>query len=323
MTKKQKIFTAVSAVTAVAVTASASAVLITQYPHIKTKKNAKKYELVPFKKGGRGDRIYFLNTGAADAILLESEGKFAIIDAAEDSDNPRGFESLVYEGTEEYVLDCVKKIAGDKDGSATLEFIVGTHSHSDHIGGFDTLILDGGITVKKAYIKKYDESQICEYERTEWDNLEVYNQMIDACKKRQVEIIHNIPSESFIFGNFTLKFFNTEKKNVENKIGENENSLGLLIEKDGKRAFLAGDINNIEGDEDRIGAELGKIDLLKVGHHGYYRSTSEGFVNSLKPDIAVLTNTIYGLNKKSHHSLNKINDAIYCTKEKKGLVADF
>ena len=52
-----------------------------------------------------GDRIYFLNTGGADAILIESEGKFALVDGAEDSDNPRGFEDLAFDGTEDYVVD--------------------------------------------------------------------------------------------------------------------------------------------------------------------------------------------------------------------------
>ena len=51
-----------------------------------------------------------------------------------------------------------------KDGKVVLEFVLGTHSHSDHIGGLDTVILDENITVKTAYIKEYDESKIKSYE---------------------------------------------------------------------------------------------------------------------------------------------------------------
>lgn len=55
------------------------------------------------------DRIHFLNTGSSDAILLESDGKFAMVDAGEDNDNPRGFKSLDLEGYEDRVLEYIKK----------------------------------------------------------------------------------------------------------------------------------------------------------------------------------------------------------------------
>lgn len=45
-----------------------------------------------------GDKIHFLNVGSSDAILLESNGKFAMIDAGEDTDNPRGFADLDLDG---------------------------------------------------------------------------------------------------------------------------------------------------------------------------------------------------------------------------------
>ena len=95
----------------------------------------------------------------------------------------------------------------------------------------------------------------------DWDNQEVYDQMVDACEKRGVEIISDIPQESFVFGDMTVTFFNTEPLGIDN-IGENENSLGVLVEAAGKKAFLSGDINNIEGTESAIKDEIGKVDLL-------------------------------------------------------------
>ena len=40
-------------------------------------------------KTAGADRIHFLNTGNSDAILLESDGHFALIDAGDSSDNYR------------------------------------------------------------------------------------------------------------------------------------------------------------------------------------------------------------------------------------------
>lgn len=40
----------------------------------------------------------------------------------------------------------------------------------------------------------------------------------------------------------------------------------------------------------RLGPEIGKIDLLKIGHHGYVFSSSQKFLNTLSPEVTVATN---------------------------------
>lgn len=319
MTLKRKVLIGIVVILMVAATA-----LLTYFmPYISKSLNERKYSLEPVDLSARGDRIYFLNTGGADAILIESDGKFALVDAAEDSDNPRGFSELIYDGTEDYVVDAVRKIAGDEKGKAVLEFVLGTHSHSDHIGGFDTLILDENITVKTAYIKKYDSSKIRQYEIDAWDNQEVFDQMISACEKKNVPVVHDISEEPFTFGNFTMKFCNTAETDISEPVGENENAVGLLIEKDGVHAFLAADINNLDGDEDRLAKELGKINLLKVGHHGYDKSTTLDFVKSLNPEFAVVTNKKGKISRTPLKNLNSVKAAIFETGKFEGVVAEF
>lgn len=287
----------------------------------------KKYTVTQeaFDGSNGDDRIHFLNTGGSDAILLESNGHFALVDCGEDSDNPRGFSGLELQGYEQEVLKYLKSHAADGDGKVVLDFVVGTHSHSDHIGGFDTIISDEDVLVKKAYLKPYNHLKISDNEVEEWDNQEVYDQMVTALKAEGAEIVYDIPKDEFTFGDFTCKFYNGEIYTGDKKQGENENSLGLLLTCNGSKAFLAGDINNIDGTEDAIGTEIGKVDLLKIGHHGYEESTSTAFIEALMPDIGILTNkSIYSLNSQSRKDLVNISEtAVYSTGDNNGIIANF
>ena len=71
----------------------------------------------------KGNRIHFLPV-LGDAILLESNGLFALIDGGEDSDNPKGLAALDYPGYEQLVIDYIKSVAGDENGKVTLEFVI-------------------------------------------------------------------------------------------------------------------------------------------------------------------------------------------------------
>ena len=229
-------------------------------------------------------RIHFLATGSGDAILLESEGRFALVDAAEDYDNPKGSPAYVYDGYEAYVADYVKRTAGGH-----LDFVVGTHTHSDHIGGFSTLISDPDITVDRAYLKPYNDEAMAGYERY-WDNQIMYDNMVNACKARDVPLIQDsLDGKSFTLGSMKLTLFNG---GVDPKVkDENANSLGVLVECGGKRAFLAGDIMNSGGAENRLAGEIGgTLDLLKCAHHGYEGSSAIAFLAKLKPAAVVFTN---------------------------------
>ncbi|MBQ9531496.1 MAG: MBL fold metallo-hydrolase [Eubacterium sp.] len=266
------------------------------------------------------DRIHFLKTGSSDAILIESQGHFALVDAAEDNDNPRGFEELNFKGYEEEVLEYLKKNARGNDGKVHLDFVLGTHSHSDHIGGFDTIIYDDDIIIEKAFLKEYKEEQIRDMEVEEWDNQEVYDQMVDALNSKNIPIISEMDETPFMLGNFKLTLFNTKDENTE-KVGENDNSLGVLVEKKGARIFLSGDIDNITGDEDKIGAKLGHIDVLKVGHHSYAKSTSEDWLKNLSPDVCVVTNDYERCDKRTLRRITSISKSpILITGEENGVV---
>lgn len=237
------------------------------------------------------DAVYFLNTGSSDAVILQSGGHYAMIDSGEDTDNPRNLPDLELPGYEEDVLNFLKRTFSDYDGNVHLDFILGTHSHSDHIGGFDTIINDDKVFIDKAYLKEYRSENIRQMEIDEWDNQEVYDQMVDALNAKSIPIISDIPSEPFKFGNFTITFMNTEYDDTKN-IGENDNSVVTLIETaDGKKVLLTGDLDNCNKDEQKIAEKVGKVDVLKVGHHSYGMSTMSKFISTVNPEMSIITNS--------------------------------
>lgn len=269
-------------------------------------------------------KIHFLNTGHSDCIILESYGKIAMIDSAEDTDFPKDKPHLNLKGYEDVVVKYLLDNFSDENGNVNIEFVLGTHCHSDHIGGFDTVINHPNIFVKTAYLKPYNEQNICRFERVRWDNTEVYNQMLDAIKNNNVELVEEFDEIKTVLGDFNIEFFNGKNRERKIKFGENVNSVGTLVTIGKTRAFLAGDINYKAGDEKRIADKIGNVDLLKVGHHGYLYSTSFYFVKKLMPKIAIFCNEMKGVYPDVKYKLKNISHSkLYATMNSNGIIACF
>lgn len=268
--------------------------------------------------------IHFLNTGSSDCIIIESNGHFAMVDAGEDSDYPANKPHLNYPGYEKEVCDYLLKNCASADGTVTLDFVVGTHAHSDHIGGFDTVINHPKIIVKKAYLKPYNEKDIFIYERLSWDNTEVYEQMKNALIENDVEIVEDFDELKTTLGDFKVTFYNGKYKKRLVKYGENVNSVVTLLECNGFRSLLAGDLNNKDFDEHRLAGKIGKVDILKVGHHGYPFSSSRKWLKTLLPKYSVVCNfekKVYPHIK--HRLVDEIGTKLFCTADLNGVKFDF
>ena len=59
------------------------------------------------------------------------------------------------------------------------------------------------------------------------------------------------------------------------------------------------------GDEDRLKYEIGRLDLLKLGHHGYSNSNTIDYLNVLKPNYVIITNDVGGGYSQTYEFLEK------------------
>lgn len=102
-----------------------------------------------------------------------------------------------------------------------------------------------------------------------------------------------VGNPQFKLGSMNISIYNYDTDYFTHpKYDANEFSLGVLVEANSHKAFLAGDIGNLDGDEDRLAKTLGKVDLLKLGHHGLEGSNSRRYLNSLAPRTLVMTSEL-------------------------------
>lgn len=219
------------------------------------------------------DSIHFINTGNSDCILISSNGEFGLIDCGLGKSFVENKEVIATNVLVPYLY----KLNDNKE--IKIKFAIGTHTHKDHISGFIDILDYDDISIDEFYIKK----------RNKTGNKKLYNQLLDKMKEKKVFVNHDVENLELVLGNFKLKIYNGNLSEPT-KYGDNDNSLAILVTNKDKKALLAGDINNYSSDEELIAKKVGKINLLKVPHHGYKGSSTTNFLKELKPEYSITTN---------------------------------
>ena len=338
-----------------------------------------------------GTHIHILPFAGTDAIVLESNGRFGIVDSGEDSDYPDGSDPryplrpgiVKGSGVEDAVVAYLKNLGVN---SGNLEFYLGTHPHSDHIGSADEIIRE--FRPQRVYLAEYQDSFISDEARL-WDNQYVYDRAIAAAKETGAILIQNLdpnapvepapnpveaqsdltavgdapqadvldaegvmerfgvdptdqddpynsellPEEGiavtrsvdpnlihehapdpsttgspfFTLGDMNIEIVNYGDDYKFNPVPDaNYFSWGVKVKAGGSTAFLAGDINNYDGDEDRLSGMIGHVDLLKLAHHGLSGSNTPSYLTALSPTYAVQTGNSSNLPEYAIKTLDRL-----------------
>ena len=184
-----------------------------------------------------------------------------------------------------------------RQGIYDLDIIVGSHNHSDHIGGFPDLLDD--IEVGRAYISpNLTGKYTCE-------------KFLENLDKYEVETFTPAAGETFELGEAQCQFL-ADGAGFEDV---NNSSLVLKVTYKDVSVLFTGDIER-EAENKLLDSGFDpKCDILKVAHHGSSTSSTKKFLAAADPDIAVIscgTDNDYGHPHKE--TLSKLKDtAVYRT----------
>jgi competence protein ComEC len=211
----------------------------------------------PLRANTTGDlRAYFLDVGQGDSSVILFKDKVILIDAGEVDQGDRVVSDL------------------EKLGVTRIDLLVATHPHSDHIGGMQKVlanfsvgrVLDSGITSSSSlyehFLKTVDEKKI-PYSVAE-----------------QGQTIGIDPSLSILV-------LSPPKEHFSDDI--NTNSIVLRISYGTVNLLSTGDATTAAEDAmEKAGYPL-DAQILKVGHHGSYSSSSLAFITRVRPELAVIS----------------------------------
>lgn len=202
---------------------------------------------------GSGLAVHFIDVGQGDSILAESDGHYMLIDAGENDQA----------GT---VVSYLKA-----EGVTKLDYVIGTHPHSDHIGGLDKII--DTFPVDKVLLPPVEHTT-----RT-------FEDVLDSIASRGLKITKPAPGDSYDLGNASFTIL-SPVKDYGNDL--NNWSVGIRLTYGDNSFVMCGDAEN-QAEEDIVnsGAVL-KADVLKAGHHGSSTSTSDAFLKKVSPSWVVI-----------------------------------
>lgn len=198
--------------------------------------------------------VHFIDVGQGDSILLEYNGKAMLVDAGE-----RDKGTVV----SAYLQD---------QSISSIDYVVATHPHSDHIGGMDEVL-------NSFQIGHFIDSGFPHTSKT-------YENMLTAIDEK------NIPFEVVQEGE-KIEFdpaVDIEVLNPESEYSEelNENSVVLRVNYGEVSFLLMGDAG-LETEEKLLssGYDLDS-DILKVGHHASRSGSGEAFISAVSPEVSVI-----------------------------------
>ncbi len=264
------------------------------------------YITLSFTIKNKDFRITMLDVGQGDSILCQLPGG----------------QSLLVDGGSTSENNCFSKIikpALSYYGIWKIDYLVVTHMDLDHMSAI-TELLAARYPVRNLYLgKTADES------KRKWEDSQV--RLMELAKKNGTQIHFIEAGDMILKGKVLIECLHPRGNHSYQE--RNNKSIVLYLKYNKFIALFTGDLPS-EEEEGVLSYIKGKVDLLKVAHHGSRYSTGDRFLDNIKAEDAIISAGAGNRYKHPHKELlerlkahkiktyiTKNNGAIYVTTDGK------
>jgi competence protein ComEC len=239
------------------------------------------YHSRPKIEGGKLE-ITAIDVGQGDSILVISpEGRTMLIDG--------GGSAIPVLSEFDYGEDVVAPYLWSR-GLESLDVVVLTHAHADHLGGLPRIVED------------FHPSEL-------WVGInpqtpELLN-LYDILAANHIPVQKHTAGEEFNWAGTKIRVLSPPADWKPKPKHANDDSLALLIRYGDTGALLAGDLERKM--EQFVATESPQADLLKVAHHGSATSTTPELLAAVHPHYAVIS---VGYRNIFHHPAQRVLDRL-------------
>ena len=212
-------------------------------------------------------KIHFIDVGQGDAVLIEQDGAFALIDC----------------GTEACEAALLAYL--DQLGVTELRLLVMTHPHADHIGSMDAVLRS--VRVEQLWLPQLDLASV-------YPTGGAFERVLAAAEEGGVSVRQAQAGDALALGSGTLTVVGT------GVASDNYNNISLCLRFEaGSFSFL--DTGDAEKEVEQALLESGaklSATVFKAAHHGSGTSNTLEFLSAVRPKAVVVS---CGLNNEYGH----------------------
>ena len=209
---------------------------------------------LPFATGSL--HVVALDVGQGQSVVLRSQGKTALVDCGSTSG-----ERSAGDVAADYLQSA---------GTSCLDYLVLSHYHADHVNGVRTLLSRVGVdtlVLPNVEDETYQKEAI-----------------LQLATKYHINILYASQVEELSLGDAVMTVYPPLGKG-----STNEEGLTVLCTAGTFDALLPGDMDSATEEVLLSSYDLPDIELLVVGHHGSRKSTSSKLLQSLTPELGVIS----------------------------------
>ena len=201
-------------------------------------------------------QVHYIDVGQGDSILLMQGEHSMLIDAGDNSCGTR---------VQSYL---------QANNISTLDYVIGTHPDSDHIGGLDVIIY------------KFDCEHIFMPDCSK--DTKTYEDVISSVKEKSYQITSPVAGDTFLLGEAQVTVLSPAR---DDDYGQDANNNSIAVKVTfGENSFLfTGDCEEAAESQMLQGDYELSADVMKAGHHGSDTSNTREFLEAVSPEYFVIS----------------------------------